>query len=100
MSFLVRCAALAALLAVAALASGCGDTVIDEEKTADAIEQNVEQELGKQVSAVECPEGVEVKVDATFDCTVTLADGGRETATLKILNEDADAEFVDLKPRK
>ncbi|MET0306959.1 MAG: DUF4333 domain-containing protein [Solirubrobacterales bacterium] len=82
------------------LAVGCGGTVIDDAKTEAAIEQNLEDSVGQKVSKVDCPSGVEVEPDATFDCTVTLADGKEETATLKILNEDADVEVTDLSPSK
>jgi hypothetical protein len=99
MSSLARIAALAALLALAALVAGCGKTVIDDAKTEDAIAQNVESALGKDVSSVDCPSGVEVERGARFECTVVLAGGREETAKLKILNEDADVELVDLGPR-
>lgn len=94
-----RVAALVALAALALLAAGCGKTVIDPVKTEDAIEQNVEGSLGKTVSSVGCPSGVEVEQGRTFECTVRLAGGDEETARLRILNEDADVELVDLRPR-
>jgi len=96
-----RFAALLAALALAALlAAGCGETVIDDAKTEDAIEQNLESGLGKEIAAVECPAGVEVEAGASFDCTVTLKGGKRETASLKVLNEDADVEVTGLQPAK
>ena len=79
--------------------SGCGETVIDDTKTEDAIEHNIGS-VGEKVTAVECPSDVEVEKGATFDCTLTLAGGKEETATMKILNEDADIELTDLKPAK
>lgn len=91
---------LAAALIAAALAAGCGETVIDDAKTEAAIEQNIEGSVGKKVTAVDCPSGVEVVVDETFDCTLSLAGGKEETATMKILNEDADIELADLQPAK
>jgi NAD(P)H-hydrate repair Nnr-like enzyme with NAD(P)H-hydrate epimerase domain len=100
MSFSGRSAALAALVLAALAVAGCGETVIDDAKTEDAIEQNVEDSLGKRVSSIDCPSGVEVETGASFDCTITLADGKEETATLEILNEDADIELTDLKPGK
>lgn len=100
MSWLGRSGALAALLAVVFLAQGCGETVIDDAKTEAAIEDNLQKSVGQKVSSVDCPSGVEVEPDATFDCTVSLAGGKEETATLKILNEDADVEVTDLKPNK
>jgi NAD(P)H-hydrate repair Nnr-like enzyme with NAD(P)H-hydrate epimerase domain len=95
-----RFGALVALLPVAFLALGCGETVIDDVKTEGAIEQNLEDSLGKRVTSVDCPSGVEVEAGKSFDCAVVLAGGKGETATLKILNEDADVEVTDLKPDK
>jgi NAD(P)H-hydrate repair Nnr-like enzyme with NAD(P)H-hydrate epimerase domain len=95
-----RFGALVALVLVAVSAIGCGDTVIDDVKTEDVLEQNVESSLGKKVTAVDCPSGVEVEKGKTFDCVLTLAGGKEETATMKILNEDADIELADLKPSK
>jgi hypothetical protein len=39
-----------------------------------------------------------VKAGTTFDCTIQLAGGESETATLKILNSNADVELTQLKP--
>jgi NAD(P)H-hydrate repair Nnr-like enzyme with NAD(P)H-hydrate epimerase domain len=89
---------LAALALVVLLAAGCGGTVIDDVKTEGAIKQNLESELNKKVSAVDCPSGIDVKTGASFECTVTLAGGKEEKASLKILNEDADFELTGLKP--
>lgn len=100
MSKLPRSTALLALALVGLFAVGCGETVIDDVKTEDAIEQNLEDSLGRKVKAVECPSGVEVEQGARFECSVTLSGGKRETATLKILNEDADVEVTDLQPDK
>lgn len=100
MRLLVRTGAVLALPLLMFLAAGCGETVIDDAKTEAAIEQNLEDSVGQKVSSVDCPSGVEVEPDTTFDCTVSLAGGKEETATLKILNEDADVEVTDLKPNK
>jgi uncharacterized protein DUF4333 len=100
MRLLVRTGAVLALPLLVFLAVGCGGTVIDDAKTEAAIEQNLEDSVGQKVSSVDCPSGVEVEPEATFDCTVSLAGGEEETATLKILNEDADVEVTDLKPNK
>ncbi len=85
-------------LAVAVfLAVGCGETVIDSAKTEAAIEENLEKSVGQKVSSVGCPSDVEVEAGQTFDCTVNLSGGKQETATLKILNSDADVEVTNLK---
>jgi NAD(P)H-hydrate repair Nnr-like enzyme with NAD(P)H-hydrate epimerase domain len=85
------------LAAVALLGAGCGETVIDSAKTEAAIEQNLQRATGEKVTSVECPSGVEVKAGATFGCSVVLAGGKQETATLKILNSNADVEVTGLK---
>jgi Flp pilus assembly pilin Flp len=99
MSLLVRYGLLTALIAAALLAAGCGKTVVDDAKTEDAIEQNLKSS-GNKVTAVECPAGVEVETDATFDCAVTLAGGKEATARMKILNDEADIELTNLKAGK
>jgi len=97
MSLLGRSGALAALAIAALLAAGCGETVLDDAKTEDAITANLES-LGKKVAAVECPSGVEVEAGASFECSVTLRGGEEETAFLRIRNEDADVEVTRLQP--
>jgi hypothetical protein len=90
---------LAALLALA-LASfgvlGCGGVVIDHAKEEALIEENLEKSVGQKVSSVECPSGVEVEKGKTFECTVRLQGGRRETVTVKILNSDADTEITNV----
>lgn len=100
MSWFGRFGAIVALLGVVFLAAGCGETVIDDAKTEAAIEENLQKSVGQKVASVDCPSGVEVKAGKTFDCTVRLAGGKTETATLKILNSDADVEVTDLQPDK
>jgi hypothetical protein len=91
-----RTSALLAVAVAAFLAVGCGETVIDDVKTEGAIQHNLETSLDEKVSKVDCPAGVEVEAGKTFDCAVTLEGGKRQTAKLKVLNEDADVELVDL----
>ena len=80
--------------------AGCGETVIDATKTEDAIEHNLEKSVGLKIASVDCPSDVEVKKDTKFQCVVTETGGKQQTATLKILNEDADVSLVDLSPNK
>jgi hypothetical protein len=92
---------LAILVAVAAVAAvGCGETVIDSTKTEEQLQSGLKKEQGLKVKSADCPSGVEVKPGTTFTCTVTLAGGETQTATLKIRNEDADLTLVDLSPNK
>jgi NAD(P)H-hydrate repair Nnr-like enzyme with NAD(P)H-hydrate epimerase domain len=94
---MIRRISLIALLG-AAVVAGCGDTVIDDDKTEGAIEQNLESAAKKKVSSVDCPSDVDVEKGAKFSCTVNLDNGKTEKASLKILNDDADIELTGLKP--
>jgi hypothetical protein len=90
------CALAAAALAAAAIVA-CGETVIDDVKTEEALKDNVESTLGQKVKSVECPSGVEVEPKATFECTIDMAKGENQTAEMRIRNEDADIEVVELR---
>jgi hypothetical protein len=100
MSFSVPAVSLAVALAAAFGFAGCGKTVIDDVKTEGAIEHDLQASAGQKVRSVDCPSGVEVKAGNTFECTIQLAGGESETATLKIRNSDADIELTRLAPEK
>ena len=100
MSFLGRSGALAALVVAVIAVAGCGETVLDSAKIEDSIQRDLRRSLDMNVSAVDCPSGVEVERGVTFTCTVTLAGGKEETAKLRILNEDADVGLIDLEPSR
>lgn len=91
-------AALACLAAV--VAAGCGGTVIDDSKAEGALQHNLEGALKRKVPSVECPSDQKVEAGATFKCTVDFADGEQATATLKIVNEDADVKVIGLRGSK
>ena len=92
--------ALALVLALAFLALGCGDTVIDSGKTEAAIKSNVEKSLKQKVDSVDCPSDEKVEAGRTFSCTIELADGKHATSTWKIRNQEADIEIVGFKETK
>ncbi len=95
-----RAAALAlSLLLVLAVAVGCGETVIDDVKAEGAIKSNLEKSLHEKIKGVDCPSDEKVEAGKTFTCTVNFSDGKQATATLKILNKDADVSLVGLKPK-
>jgi hypothetical protein len=100
MSFSVRCAAAVILAAIAFAAIGCGETVIDDTKAEGAIETNLEKSLHEKIKSVDCPSDQKVEAGQTFTCTVIFSDDKEATATLKILNEDADVSLVGLKTKK
>jgi len=91
-------ALLGAAAAIAALAfTGCGETIIDSTKTEEALQANLSKSLNQKVSSVDCPSDVEVEKGKTFTCSIKLAKGEEQTATLKILNEDADVSVTELR---
>jgi Domain of unknown function (DUF4333) len=96
MSFSGRFGAVCALIVVALFAVGCGDTVIDATKTEEALQASLSKSLEEKVSSVECPSDQKVEAGATFTCNVKLPKGKEETATLKILNTDADVSVIKL----
>ena len=96
----IRCAAALALLVVGLVAAGCGETVIDDVKAEGAIQSSLEKSLHAKIKTVDCPSDQKVEAGKTFTCTVIFSDGKQATATLKILNKDADVSLVGLKPSK
>jgi hypothetical protein len=96
MSFLGRLGAVLALLVVAAVVAGCGETVIDGTKTEEQLQASLSKSLHEKVSSVECPSDQAVEAGATFTCSVKFSNGKTETATLKIRNNEADVSVIDL----
>jgi hypothetical protein len=90
------CALVAALAVLAFVATGCGETVIDDAKIEDTIKADVEKSRGEKVKSVDCP-SPEVDPGATFSCVVYYPNGKQATYTLKIRNEDADLDAIGLK---
>jgi hypothetical protein len=92
--------AMALSVALAFVAAGCGDAVLDSVKTEEAIQANLEKSVNEKIKAVDCPADQKVEAGKTFTCTVIFADGKQATATLKIRNKEADVSFVGLKLNK
>lgn len=86
------------MAALGLLASGCGETVIDASKAEDAVQQSLEKSLRSKVESVDCPADEKVEKGRTFDCAVTLPEGQKATATLRITSDDADVTIVGFKP--
>lgn len=93
-----RLGACAALALVAIAVAGCGETVIDSGKTQEALKANFEKSLHSKVSSVSCPSEQKVEPNATFTCAVSFSDGSQVTATLKIINKEADLSVIGCTP--
>jgi hypothetical protein len=89
----LRVLAASSLIALAGL-PGCGGTVIDTSKVEGTLQHSLESERKEKVSSVDCPSGQEVEPKATFQCTVNLAGGRTETATLEIRDSKADVSVI------
>jgi uncharacterized protein DUF4333 len=91
---------LLAVLAIAVLAFGCGGTVLDTSGAEETLKKNIEDSRKEKVSSVDCPSDQKVEAGATFTCSIKLSNGEKETATLKIRNDDADLSVVKLSGAK
>ncbi len=96
MSLLKFSGVLLGLIAIAVLAVGCGDTVLDATKTEEQLEASLSKSLGEKVSSVDCPSDQKVEKGATFNCSVKLPKGEEQTVTLKIRNSDADISVINI----
>lgn len=94
---LLRCSGvLLGLLAAAVLVAGCGETIIDSQKTEEQLKANLSNSLKEKISSVDCPSDQKVEKGATFDCSVKLQKGQEQTVTLKIRNDDADISVINV----
>lgn len=100
MSLPGRFGAIVALALAVFLVAGCGGVELDASKIEDQLEANIENTQKRKVSSVDCPSGVAVEPKTTFSCTVHLADGGAETATILIRDKDANTTLLKLQPNK
>lgn len=86
------------LVAVAVLAVGCGETVIDSAKMEDQLKASLSNSLGEKVVSADCPSGIEVEKGTTFDCQIKPAKGAEQVATIEIRNQNADTSVINLRP--
>ena len=71
--------------------------MVDDAKLEETLKDNVESSRGEKVKSVDCPTDIEVKAKAEFECTIIPKKGKKETAVLRIKNEDADIEVVEIR---
>jgi hypothetical protein len=94
---LLRCSGvLLGLFATAVLVAGCGETIIDSQKTEEQLEANLTHSLNEKISSVACPSDQKVEKGATFNCSVKLQKGQEQTVTLKIRNDNADISVINV----
>jgi major membrane immunogen (membrane-anchored lipoprotein) len=83
------------VLVALALLSGCGETVVDNTKTADTLKAELEKTTPEKITSVDCPSGVEVDPGKTFECTVKIKGGGEKKAKIEITDKEADLRLVN-----
>jgi hypothetical protein len=88
--------ALLGVVVIALLVAGCGETIIDSQKTEEQLEANLSSSLKEKVSSVDCPSDQKVEKGATFNCSVKLQKGEEQTVTLKIRNSNADISVINV----
>ena len=89
----------AALLA--AVVSGCGQKVVDDQKLEAQIKANLEGRTGVPLASVVCPTGIEVDPGRRFDCVAQRAGDGRKArVTVLIRNKDADVTIVAVSAKR
>jgi hypothetical protein len=88
-----------ALLA-AAICSGCGQKVVDDQKLEAQITANLEGRTAVGIASVVCPTGVAVEPGRRFDCVATARDGRKARVRVLIRNADADVTIVAVSAKR
>jgi Domain of unknown function (DUF4333) len=83
-----------ALLIASALAAGCGQKVVDDQKLEAQIKANLEGRTGVRIASVSCPTGVDVDPGHRFDCVARAQDGRQARVRVLIRDKDADVTIV------
>jgi hypothetical protein len=87
-----------ALGAVGLLAAACGPSVLDDAKLQDAIATGFKTQTGVQVSSVDCPEDQKIATGATFNCTLTAADGTTYTIAVTQTDDKGNVHWSVVQP--
>jgi hypothetical protein len=83
-----RLIGLAALGSAGLLVAACGPSVLDDAKLQDAISTGFAQQTSIEVKSVDCPDDQKIAQGATFNCTLTAADG--TTYTIQVTQTDTN----------
>lgn len=88
----MRTALLVLLPSLALVVAGCSYT-LKPDATAQTVTTSIKEQTGFEAKDMKCPDGVEAKVDVTFECTFTGPEGPY-TAYVRITKADGeDASF-------
>jgi hypothetical protein len=81
-----RLTGLTVLGAMALLAAACGPAVLDDGKLQDTIATDFAKQTNVEVQTVDCPDDQKISQGASFNCTLTAADGTKYT--IKVTQTD------------
>jgi hypothetical protein len=82
---------------VALATPGCGSSVIDHQKVARDVQQNLRDSLNVSVRSVSCPSGLPVEPHSRFVCRVDAGGAQEIDAVLEVLNSGADIRLATLR---
>lgn len=74
------------LLAISALAVGCGDKKIDADKVEKLISNGAANP--EVIDSIDCPDDVKAEKGKTFNCKLKAKDGSEETVSVEQLDDD------------
>ena len=77
--------------------AGCRGDVIDDGKAEDFIGDGLEERVGVEVSAVDCPSDVDVEKGKTFECAAST---GRGRFAVTIRMTDDEGTIVPVRARR
>src|SRR4051795_7374244 len=93
-----RLIGLAALGTAGLLVAACGPSVLDDAKLQDAIATGFAQQTKLEVQSVDCPDDQKIATGATFNCTVTAADGTEYTIQVTQTDDKGNVHWQVLQP--
>jgi Domain of unknown function (DUF4333) len=83
---------MAALLACAALAAGCGEETVDTADLESQIESDLTESAGVAPESVVCPDDIPLEQGEPFECTVTAPNGDEVVFEGELTDDDGSFE--------
>jgi hypothetical protein len=85
----MRAALLVVVASLALLIAGCGSTIVPE-GAAKSVVDLVKEQTGFEPKDVKCPDGVDAKEGAKFECSFTGPEGKEYTADMRVTKVAGD----------
>jgi hypothetical protein len=73
--------------------AACGQKVLDPSSAEKLISGEVEKQVGATPKSVSCPDDMEAKKGATYDCTLTAPNGDKVGVKLTMTNDEGRFRF-------